>query len=98
MHRDQVLQLLRDHEAELKAAGLIHLHLFGSVARGEETSESDVDLLAEFDPTRRRNLVTMGSLHSQLTDLLGRDVDLCSTDTLHVPIRNRALEEAVVAF
>ena len=44
MGKLRVVEILRQHEAELKACGLLHLRLFGSVARGESTQDSDVDL------------------------------------------------------
>jgi predicted nucleotidyltransferase len=95
--RDVVLKL-REHERELKAAGIVHLRLFGSVARGEATSESDIDLMADFDKSKRLTLVKVGSLQSRLTDLLGVNVDLSSPEWMREPIRAKALREAVLAF
>jgi predicted nucleotidyltransferase len=76
MNSDQVIAKLRLHAPELKAAGVVHLRVFGSVARGETSAESDIDLLADFDKSRRLTLVTVGRLQSRLTDLLGVNVDL----------------------
>jgi predicted nucleotidyltransferase len=98
MKKENVLSKLREHEPELRAAGLVHLRLFGSVARGDATSESDVDLLADFDTSKPVTLVTIGSLESRLGDLLGSRVELSSTDWLREPIRLQALREALVAF
>jgi predicted nucleotidyltransferase len=72
MNSDQVIAKLRQHAPALKAAGVVHLRVFGSVARGETSAESDIDLLADFDKSRRLTLVTVGRLQSRLTDLLGR--------------------------
>ena len=47
---DRVIATLRAHETELRQAGLRSLSLFGSVARGETETASDIDLAAEFDP------------------------------------------------
>ncbi len=47
---EQVIAILRAHEAELRRAGIRHLSLFGSVARGDAEAGSDVDLAAELDP------------------------------------------------
>ncbi len=98
MDKDQVLFILRQHAPELKAAGLVHLRLFGSVARGDATAHSDVDLMADFDKSKRLTLVTLGSLQSRLEDLLGVNVDLSSADWMKDPVRKHALEEAVIAF
>ncbi len=44
MTREQVLSRLREHEAELKAAGVVRLSLFGSTARDDRRPDSDIDL------------------------------------------------------
>jgi len=73
---DQVLATLRAHEAELRAAGIRRLSLFGSVARGDDAPDSDVDLAAELDPAAGIDLVSLGGLERRLSELLGRPVDL----------------------
>lgn len=50
MNREQVIAALRAHETELRRRGVSHVALFGSVARGEATENSDIDLLIELDP------------------------------------------------
>jgi len=98
MDKEVILATLRKHAPELKAAGLAHLRVFGSVVRGEASSQSDIDLLADFEPSSPITLVTMGSLQSRLADLLGANVDLSSADWMKDPVRNEALQEAVLAF
>jgi predicted nucleotidyltransferase len=98
MDRNEVILRLREHEADLRAAGVVKLAVFGSVARGDNSPGSDVDLLAEFDKSRQHTLLTMGRLELQLADWLGAKVDLASPDWLKDPIRERVLKEAVVAF
>ena len=98
MSRDDVIRTLREHERELKAAGIVRLAVFGSVARGDQSVRSDVDLLAEFDKSRRYTLLTMGRLENRLADLLGAKVDLSSPEWLRASIKDQALEEAVFAF
>jgi hypothetical protein len=93
-----VISTLREHEAELRAEGVLHLRVFGSVARGENSAVSDVDLLADFDRSRRLTLLTMSRLQNRLSDLLGAEVDLSSAEWMREPIRTRALDEAVLAF
>src|SRR5579863_8767639 len=96
--KDQVLSKLRAHEAELKAAGILRLAVFGSVARGQVSADSDIDLLTDLDKTRHYTLLSLGRLESQLADLLGSRVDLSSPEWLKEPVREQALREAVVAF
>jgi uncharacterized protein len=98
MDRDEVIKKLRAHESELKAAGIVRIAVFGSVARGDNSPQSDIDLLADFDRTKRYTLLTLGRLENRLTDLLGRRVDLSSPEWLKEPVRKQALSEAVIAF
>jgi predicted nucleotidyltransferase len=73
---EDVIAMLRAHEAELHRAGIRHLSLFGSVARGDETVDSDVDLVAEFEPAARIGLFALGALERRLAALIGRRVEL----------------------
>jgi uncharacterized protein len=90
MDTDRILAILRSHAPELQAAGLAHLRLFGSVARGEASPHSDIDLLADFDPSARISLLTLSGLQIRLSDLLGAEVDLSSSVWLKEPVRVRA--------
>jgi len=98
MDKGHVIETLRQHERELKAAGIVHLRLFGSVARGEASALSDVDLIAEFDRSKRLTLFGMARLENRLSDLLGVKVDLSSAGSMKERVRARALHEAVHAF
>ena len=98
MDQRDLISKLREHEWELKAAGIVHLSIFGSVARDEASAASDVDLMADFDKSMRLTLVKVGSLQKRLTDLLGENVDLSSSEWMREPVKSRALREAVRAF
>jgi hypothetical protein len=98
MDRERVLATPREHEAELKTAGIVRLSLFGSVARDEAKPESDVDLIAAFDATREYSLPDRVRLENRLADLLGAKVDLAPAPMLKADIRERAAREAVLAF
>ena len=77
MNREQVIATLREHEPELKAAGVAHLALHGSYARGSEIGGlSDVDVIADFDRARKLSLVGRAHLENRLTDILGVKADL----------------------
>lgn len=72
------------------------LRLFGSVARGEDTPESDVDLLVEF--TRPKGLLALVGLEQELEAALGRKVDLLTPAALSPYLRDRVLAEARVIY
>lgn len=73
---DDIIASLRAHDAELRRAGIRHLSVFGSVARGEATTASDVDLAAELDPNAHIGLFRLMGLQRRLSEILGRAVDL----------------------
>jgi hypothetical protein len=69
------------------------LGIFGSYVRGEARSTSDVDLLVEFSETP--DIFKFMDLEDDLTDILGRKVDLVTRPALKGNIGNRILSEAV---
>ncbi len=98
MNRAQVLATLRAHEQELKDAGVVRLSLFGSAVRGDAGPDSDVDLLAAFDESRRLSLLDVVGIELRLTDLLGVRVDLSEEGTLKPRVQQNVKAEAVRAF
>ena len=91
---DQVLQTLRALEPELRAAGVRHVSIFGSVARGEDTAGSDVDLAVDLAPGSApigfQFVDYVDRLKGKLAAALRRDVDL-----VILPARRRQLQEAL---
>ena len=71
-----MIATLRAHATELRQAGIRHVGLFGSLARGEATADSDIDLVVELDPAARIGLIRLTGLERRLAELLGRAVDL----------------------
>jgi uncharacterized protein len=98
MDREQVIAALRAHEQELKNAGIVRLSLFGSVARGDATPQSDVDLMAEFDNAKEFSILDMVRPENRLADILQARVELAPARALKDGIRERATREAVLAF
>jgi uncharacterized protein len=86
--RDQILAIAEQH-------GAFNVRVFGSVARGEATIDSDVDFLIDYDRSRRSAWFPSG-LILDLEDLLGRSVDVATVDMLKERIRDRVLQDAVI--
>jgi len=74
------------------------LSLFGSVLRDDFGPESDVDVLVEFEPEARVGLMGLTRMELELTELLGRKVDLNTPAGLHRRFRDRVLAEAEVLY
>lgn len=84
--RAQVLYVARRHGAR-------NVRVFGSVARGEEDADSDVDLIVDLDPGR--TLLDLVALTRDLTELLGVKVDVATLDLLKDRVLARASREIV---
>ena len=72
----EVIRLLRSNRAELEKIGIRHAEIFGSVARGEDLPDSDVDILVDLDPAIVRDLFAYSRVQRTLQDLVGRRVDI----------------------
>ena len=90
MNREQVITKLRANERQLKQAGIVRLSLFGSTARGDAGPDSDVDLLAAFDATRRISLLDVVHIQNEIADLLGCRVELAEEGTLKPRVQKSA--------
>ncbi|MBR8832387.1 MAG: hypothetical protein N5P05_001851 [Chroococcopsis gigantea SAG 12.99] len=84
--REEILTIAAQH-------GASNIRVFGSVARGEATNNSDVDFLVELSP--ERSLLDQIGLIQDLEKLLGVRVDVAELDGLHKLIRDTVLSEAV---
>jgi predicted nucleotidyltransferase len=73
---------LRRRRAELERAGVQHLAIFGSVARGEDRPDSDVDILVTIAPGAQVGLLELVRMSRQLESWLGRKIDLAEPEGL----------------
>lgn len=96
MRRNEALAILAAHQQELKEYGVKSLALFGSVARDEARPDSDVDLLVEF--SQPVDLFEFVRLQQYLEAMLGRPVDLGTSDSLKPQLRERVFKEIVLAM
>ena len=74
------------------------LALFGSAARGEMRSDSDVDLLVDFMPDARIGLLELSALTRELSQMVGRAVDLALEPALKPLVRAEVLAEAQTLY
>ena len=84
--RSEILQVAASH-------GAFNVRVFGSVVRREETPESDIDFLIDYDAEKITPWFP-GGLLMDLQDLLGRKVDVLTEKGISPLIRDRVLSEA----
>jgi len=88
---------LQTYREQIKAIVLAHrasnVRVFGSVIRGDDTDDSDLDLLVE--PTPETSLMDIGAIRHELKSLLGVNVDVLTPNGLPDSFREKVLEESV---
>jgi uncharacterized protein len=84
--RDDILRLAANYGAH-------NVRVFGSVARGDASRSSDIDLLVELDP--ERTLMDLGGLLVELQNMLAVRVDVATEEMLRPKVRAQALRDAV---
>ncbi|MBL8709801.1 MAG: nucleotidyltransferase domain-containing protein [Rhodospirillaceae bacterium] len=91
MTRPRPSVLLERFRPEIRAIlaryRVVNPRIFGSVARGTDTAESDLDLLVSDPPQARMSLMTLGGLNAELQDLLGIPVDIIVAEDLPERVR-----------
>jgi predicted nucleotidyltransferase len=98
MNPDDVRAMLLPHETELKDNGITSLSVFGSVARGDASDLSDIDLLTDFDRNKELTAFDKAGLEVRISEILRAPVELCDRRLVKEAVRVRAEREAVVVF
>lgn len=102
MSKEEIIAKLLEHRAELEAAGAEHISLFGSMARGDNTADSDIDVLVKLsEPVRQSGFGYFGALadlKSLIEDFTGRQVDVMPEPIQKDQLRRNVERERVVAF
>ncbi len=98
MKAKDALDTLRRSEAALRARGVVHAALFGSVARGENRPDSDIDILVEFDPAAHVTVFDYVGVKDFIAGLFAQPVDVIDREALKPHLRQPAVRDAVYAF
>jgi predicted nucleotidyltransferase len=96
--RERVLRTIREHEAALHRLGVAKLWLFGSLARGDTGTESDVDVMIAIPRGRKFSLFDLGEVRIELCELLDREVDVVIEEDLLPAFRSDIASDLVQAF
>lgn len=85
-NRKQILRLAREN-------GVTRVRIFGSMARGDSSPHSDVDLLVELEDGRSG--LALGGFLVDVSELLDRKVDVITEKSLHPRIHDKVINEAI---
>lgn len=97
MKRDEALRILAAHREELVALGVKEISIFGSVARDEAKTGSDIDVLVEHQPDAQLSFFRVCRLRYFLEEIFGETVDLVTLGGLRPEIRAEVVAEAIRA-
>ena len=95
---NDVLGTLRIHESESRPPGVSHAAVFGSLARGGASVESDIDVLVELDEDRPTGIFENARLKLHINELLDGAGDVVNRKTLKPLLRDNIPRDAVHAF
>jgi predicted nucleotidyltransferase len=99
MTEDMPIQFPKQEIEEFcKKHSIRKLSLFGSALRDDFTSESDLDILVEFDPAHIPGLIRLAGMELELGEILGRKVDMRTAQDLSPYFREDVLSSARVQY
>ena len=94
MKRDEIIRKLKEREIDLRAQGVTHAALFGSLARGDERPDSDIDIMIELDPAARVTMFDYVDIKEYIEALFSEPVDVVNRDGLKPLVRPQATADA----
>jgi predicted nucleotidyltransferase len=94
--KEEALAIIKSHQQEIKDLGVKRYGFFGSFVREQNTEQSDIDILVEFEPGQK-TFDNFMRLAFYLEDLLGREVDLVTAESLSPHIGPHILKEVEYA-
>lgn len=92
-NKEQIFRILQSNHQQIRNFGVKKIGLFGSFAKNQQTADSDIDFIVEFDEGKK-TYKTFIKLAFFLEELLGRKVDLLTNKSLSPHLGPRILKEA----
>jgi hypothetical protein len=98
MDKQDVIAVLQKNADALRARGIRHAALFGSVARGEARPDSDIDIMIELDPQAKIDVFQYAGIKMYIEGLFDAPVDVVDREALKQYVRAPATGDAIYAF
>jgi predicted nucleotidyltransferase len=98
MDRNQIIDRLRQNTDAIRGMGAVSLYLFGSTARNQARSDSDVDLFIDYDPARRFSLIDLVGIKQFLEEQMDTEIDITTRDSLHPLLKDDIERSATRVF
>ena len=98
MNAEDAIATLRRHESALRARGVVHAAVFGSVARGEQRPDSDLDILVDFEPGSEGTIYDYVRFKEYVAGLFSVPVDVIDRAALKPHLRRPATRDLMYAF
>jgi uncharacterized protein len=98
MNRADALEILKRSEPALRARGVCRVAVFGSVARGDNQPDSDIDIMVEIDPEAHITVFDYADLKDYIASLFDGPVDVVNREGLKPYVRPAATADALYAF
>ena len=98
MDRTAAIDSIRRKTEAVRAFGATALYVFGSIARDEAKTDSDIDVFVEDDAAKTFSLLDLAGIKVLLEDELGIEVDVTTRDSLHPLLRERIEQSAIRVF
>ncbi len=92
------MDILREHADALKNRGVTGMYLFGSVARGEQTPTSDIDIFFDYRQDGHFSLFEMMDIHEYVEGILQAKADVVPRNSLHRRIKDKVVKSAIKVF